>query len=107
MTDVTELTEERFEDFTREGLVLVDFFANWCMPCIAMEPVISGLAEKFDGKIKFGKVNIDENRGLSEKFGVRSIPSFFMFDGGEMKEQFIGSMPAEVFENKLKKFLTE
>lgn len=102
---VPELTNGEFESYTKSGLVLVDFFAEWCMPCVMMSPVIDELSEKFEGKIKFGKVNVDENGSLSERFGVRSIPNFVLLKDGKVLEQFMGAMPAEDFEEKLKKHL--
>ena len=102
---VTELTNGKFEEFTKKGLVLVDFFAEWCMPCLMMAPVIDDLSDKLSGKIKFGKLDVDENQDISEKFQVRSIPNFVLFKDGKMAERFVGSMPAEDFEEKLRKFL--
>lgn len=102
---VTELTNGKFEDFTKNGLVLVDFFAEWCMPCLMMAPVLDDLSDKFSGKIKFGKLDVDENQDISEKFQVRSIPNFVLFKDGKLAERFVGSMPAEDFEEKLRKFL--
>jgi len=102
---VTELTKNEFNDFTKEGLVLVDFFADWCMPCIMMAPVIDELADKFNEKIKFGKINVDENPELAGKFRVMSIPNFVLFQDGEVKERFIGAMPFEDFEERLEKHL--
>ena len=105
MENVTELTGNEFQDFTKKGLVLVDFFADWCMPCLIMAPIMEELGKKFRGKIKFGKIDVDENHNLSEKFHVRSIPNFVLFKDGKPIDQFIGSMPAEDFEEKLRKFL--
>jgi len=102
---VQELSEKAFQEFVKEDLVLVDFFADWCMPCLMMAPVIDELSEKFKGKIKFGKVDIEENQGLAQKFNVMSIPNFVLFRNGEKIEQFVGSMPPEEFEKKLEKFL--
>jgi thioredoxin 1 len=102
---VPELSKEEFEDLTKEGLVLIDFFADWCMPCIMMAPVIDDLSEKFKGKIKFGKVNIDENNPLAQKFNVASIPNFVLLKDGKLVDQFMGSMSSEDFEEKLKKAL--
>ncbi len=105
MTDVPELTKNDFENFIKEGVVLVDFWAGWCMPCLMMEPVINELSEKFKGKIKFGKVDIEENQAIAQKFNVSSIPTFILFKNGKNIEQFVGSMPAENFEKKLKGFV--
>ena len=105
MTDndkVPELSKGEFDSYISEGLVLVDFFADWCMPCVMMSPIIDELSEKFSGKIKFAKVNVDENGELAQKFKVVSIPNFVLFKDGEVGEQFVGAMSVEEFENKLK-----
>ena len=104
---VTELTGKEFDSFTKKGkeLVLVDFFAEWCMPCIVMGPVIEELGKKFKGKIKFGKIDIDENNAVAQKFKVFSIPNFILFKDGEILDRFVGSMSSEDFEEKLKSFL--
>ena len=102
---VPELTNGEFEEFTKEGTTLVDFFAEWCMPCLMMAPVIEDLSEKFDGKIKFAKINVDDNRALAQKFNVVSIPNFKLFKDGEIVQEFIGSMSAEDFEDKLRGYI--
>mgnify|MGYP001591926064 CR=1 FL=1 len=103
---VTELTNGNdFESFTKKGLALVDFWADWCMPCLVMAPVMEELSGKFKGKIKFGKINVDENHQLAQKFHIHSIPNFILFQNGKPADQFIGSMPREDFEEKLKKHL--
>jgi thioredoxin 1 len=108
MTDndkVPELTNEEFEDFAKEGIVLVDFFAEWCMPCLMMSPIIDELSEKFKGKIKFGKVNVEDNQELAQKFNVNSIPNIMIFKDGEVAENFTGAMSAEDLEEKLNNYL--
>ncbi len=105
MQNVTEVTGNEFKDFTKKGLVVIDFFADWCMPCLIMAPIMEELGKKFKGKIKFGKIDVDENNNLSEKFHIRSIPNFILFKDGKPIEQFIGSMPAEDFEEKLRKHI--
>lgn len=101
--EVPELTNSEFDGFTKEGFVFVDFFAEWCMPCVMMAPIIDELSEKFQGKIKFGKVNVDENKKIVQKFNIRSIPHFILFRNGEVLEQFTGSRPSEELEERLKK----
>jgi len=95
--------KDEFEDFISDGIVLVDFFAEWCMPCLMMAPVIDDLSETFEGKIKFAKVNIDDNSDIARKFHVSSIPNFVVFKDGEPVEQFVGAISIEEFENKLNK----
>ena len=102
---VKELTSKELGEFTQKGLTLIDFFADWCMPCLMMAPVIDDLNEKFEGKIKFGKIDIDENQDVSEKFAIRSIPNFILFKDGEPIDRFIGAMPSEDFEERLRKHL--
>jgi len=103
--NVPELSSSEFNEYTKEGLVLIDFFAEWCMPCLIMSPVIEELSNKFVGKIKFGKINVDDNGALAQKFNIASIPNFVLFKDGKQIEQFIGSMSEEDFEEKLKKAL--
>ena len=102
---VTELTNSTFSEFTKEGVVLVDFSAEWCMPCVMMGPIFDELSQKFKGKMKFGKVDIEENQTIAQKFNVSSIPNFILFKNGEIVDQYIGSMSEEDFEKKLKKFI--
>ncbi len=102
---VTELSGNDFNDFVKDGLVLIDFWAEWCMPCIMMAPVTEELDKKMKGKVKFGKVNVDENQQLAAKHQVRSIPNFVLFENGKPKDRFVGAMPVEEFEEKLKEHL--
>lgn len=70
--------------------VLVDFWAAWCAPCKLMAPSIEALAEEFDGRVRVGKLNVDENAATSEKYDIRGIPTIMIFKGGEVKEQVVG-----------------
>ncbi len=108
MTDndnVPELTGSEFEEFTKNGLVFIDFFAEWCMPCVMMAPVVDELSKKFRGKIKFGKVNVGDNEDLARKFNVSSIPNFVLLKDGKPINQFVGAMSSEELEEKLGKFV--
>ena len=102
---VPELTNGEFEKFAKTDVALIDFFVEWCMPCLMMAPIVEELSEKFKGKIKFGKVNIDENPQIAQKFHVTSIPTFILFKEGNPIQQFVGSMDHEEFREKLKQFL--
>ncbi|MBS3076226.1 thioredoxin [Candidatus Pacearchaeota archaeon] len=103
--NVPELTNGEFDKFIDDGLVLIDFFAEWCMPCMMMVPVIDDLSEKFKGKIKFGKVNVGDNETIAQKFNVSSIPNFTLLKDGEVVESFVGAMSEEDFAEKLESFL--
>ena len=102
---VHELTGKEFDPFIKEGVVLIDFFADWCMPCLMMAPVLEELAENLKGKIKIGKVDVGENQALASRFNVSSIPNFILFKNGKPETQFVGAMSLEDFEEKLKKYL--
>ena len=102
---VTELSSKDFDEFTKKGLVFVDFFADWCMPCVMMTPVIEELAEEFSGKIKFGKLNVNDNELVAKKFNVNSIPNFVLLKDGKIADQFVGATDAEEIETRLGKFL--
>jgi len=103
--NVVELSEKQFDEFTKKGLVFVDFFAEWCMPCVMMEPIVEEISEIFKGKIKFGKVNMGDNETLARKFDISSIPNFILFKDGKVIENFVGAMDAEELENKLSEFV--
>jgi thioredoxin 1 len=98
---IPELTNGEFDEFTKKGLVFIDFFAEWCMPCVMMGPVIEELGEKFENKVKFGKVNVGDNENLARKFNVSSIPNFTLFKDGRLIEQFVGAMSSEELEDRL------
>lgn len=99
---VEELTRNNFEDFIKEGNALIDFYADWCMPCLTMSPIIEEIAEKMGDKIKVGKLDVGENKDIAEKFGVNSIPNFILFKDGEQKDQFTGSMTVEELGEKIR-----
>lgn len=98
------------QNFTKEVLesnvpVLVDFYADWCGPCRAMSPVVTQLAEEFEGKIKVGKVNTDQNDGLANEYGILSIPNFKLFVSGKVAEEIVGSVPKSVLLDAINKHL--
>ncbi|MEO7297623.1 MAG: thioredoxin [Verrucomicrobiota bacterium] len=70
--------------------VLVDFWAEWCGPCKMIAPVLDELASEYDGRVKIGKVNIDEDQALASQFGVRAIPTLLIFKDGQVAEQIVG-----------------
>ncbi|MEK6758083.1 MAG: thioredoxin [Nanoarchaeota archaeon] len=103
--NIHELTSKNFDEFIKRGVVLIDFFAEWCMPCVMMGPIIDELSEKFEGRVSFGKVNVEDNQALAKRFSVSSIPNFIIFEDGKKIGGFVGSISAEEIEEKLEKFL--
>lgn len=97
-------------DFNEEVLkseipVLVDFYADWCGPCKMMAPVVEQLAEEMDGKAKVGKLNIDENMDIAEKYSVMNIPTFLIFKDGQEKARMVGAVSKNELINKLEQTL--
>ena len=75
------------------------------MPCVMMAPVMEELSKKFKGKIKFGKIDVDENIAIAQKFKIFSIPNFILFKDGEIKDRFVGAMSEEDFQDRLREHL--
>ena len=87
--------------------VLLDFYAPWCGPCKMMGPIVKELADSYDGKMKIGKLNIDEEMDIAQKYRVMSIPTFIIFKKGQPVETIVGGMPKAELEAKIKKVLGE
>ena len=102
-----EITDETFEELVlRAGRpVVVDFWAPWCGPCRAVAPILEQLAEEHDGRIVFAKLNIDENVVAASRYGVLSIPTAILFEGGEPQETVIGARPRSHFEKAWARWL--
>jgi len=90
---ISALTQENFEKEVLQATtpVLVDFWAEWCGPCKMIAPLLDELADEYQGKVKIGKVNIDDQQALATKYGIRAIPTLLLINNGQVAEQMVGA----------------
>ncbi len=102
-----ELTDSNFENevITSQEPVLVDFWAEWCGPCKAITPIVEEIAGQYAGRLKVGKVNVDDAASTATRFGIRSIPSLLFFKDGKVVDTIIGAVPKGEILRKLDKVL--
>jgi thioredoxin len=103
--NILELTTGNFDDETKkaDAPILVDFWAEWCGPCRMVAPVLEQLAKDYAGKVRVGKVNVDEHSAIAARYGVQSIPTLLLFKQGKVVEQYIGSTSRDVLAKILDK----
>ena len=104
-----KITDDNFQEevLNSDKPVLVDFWAEWCMPCLMLTPIIDELYKDYEGKVKIGKLNVDENRATASQYGVMSIPTVKLFKDGKIVKEFIGVQPKQVYEQAIKDVLGE
>ncbi len=98
-----EITDANFQEavLEREGLTVVDFWAEWCGPCRMIAPIIEDLSKEYDGKVLVGKLDVDNNPEVSMKYGIRSIPTILFLKNGEVVEKQVGATSKQVLAGKI------
>jgi thioredoxin 1 len=107
MENEVKLTKDNFEaEVIKSDIpVLVDFWAKWCMPCKMIAPALEEMSAELAGRLKIGKVNVDEEGDLAVKYGIESLPSIFLFNKGQIAERQVGAAPKAALENLVKPYL--
>ena len=85
--------------------VVIDFWAEWCIPCKKIAPIIDELAEQFEGRVKIGKYNVEDSSDISTEFGIRNIPTVIFFKNGEMVDKIVGATSKDKFKEKVENLL--
>ncbi len=101
--NVVELSDDNFdtEIVNSETVALVDFWAEWCGPCKQIGPTVEALATEYSGKLKVGKLNIDNHQLVPQQYNIRSIPTLLFFKGGKVVDQIVGAVPRAKLEEKI------
>ncbi|MEM2996486.1 MAG: thioredoxin [Candidatus Bathyarchaeia archaeon] len=101
-----EVDDKNFDEVIRSNpIVVVDCWASWCGPCRIVAPIVEELAKEYNGRILFGKLNVDDNRWISLKYNVMSIPTFLVFKNGKIIDRIIGALSRNMLEQEIKKHL--
>ena len=103
MTKPIDITDKSFDQDVKASSqpVLVDFWADWCMPCKMIAPIVEELADEYEGRINFGKMDIDNNPQIPAEFGIRSIPTLLIFKDGIAVDQIVGAVPKGTLQKRL------
>jgi len=103
MSNEIELTDSNFETevLNSDIPVLVDFWAPWCTPCRMVAPIVEEISHEYEGKVKVGKLNTDDNQAVASQYGIMSIPTLMIFKGGKVVERIIGAQPKGALTGKI------
>lgn len=106
-TDIIHLTQANFDAVTQgDQPVLVDFWADWCAPCKRLAPIFEEVSRDFAGRVRFAKVNVDEEGELASRFGVMSIPTLLLFKGGQVIDRLVGLQPRSALQKAVEQALS-
>lgn len=101
-----EITDQNYTEYlSQDKPMIIDFWAVWCGPCKRMSPIVEALAQKYDGRVIVGKVDVDENPEITAKYGIRNIPTILYISGGEVVDKTVGAVPAASVEQKIEALL--
>ncbi|MEK6855989.1 MAG: thioredoxin [Nanoarchaeota archaeon] len=98
---IIELNSESFDGATVKGKWIIDFWAEWCGPCVMMKPVFEAVAKEFKGKVNFAKIDIDSNQDIAERFSVMSIPTILLIENGEVVDSSVGYVSKDALNKKI------
>jgi len=107
MASLIDVSDTSFDEevLRADTPVLVDFWAAWCVPCRALTPILEKMADEFQGKLKVVKFNVEENKDVPAKFGVRGLPTLLLFKSGQVKETLVGSQSKSAILQAVNKIL--
>jgi thioredoxin 1 len=102
---ISKINQDDFQKDVNESPIpaVVDFYADWCPPCKMVSPILESLSTEYQGRVRFVKVNVDDNQELSSKYGIMSIPTVMFFVGGEVQDAIVGAVPATTYREKIEK----
>ena len=103
--NVKIFTDSNFDEEIKNGVTLVDFWAEWCGPCRRLAPAVDAIATEYDGRAKVAKMNVDENPNVPGRFMIRGIPTLLIFKNGQLADQIVGLVPKEEITKKLDQHL--
>lgn len=104
-TNLLNVTDDNFDEVIASGLTMIDFSATWCGPCRMIAPIVEQLAEQYAGRVRIGKLDVDECPQATRRMGIRSVPSILFFKDGAHVDTVLGAVPKQMLERKIESLL--